>query len=203
MFFEYFTCVGDSYVHKLTFSLVGGDGATTLTTAELHPTAMVVYGSTGSNNLSLKAMFSGALHILLADDDEDDRVLFTHALNELKMDIIVHTVKDGFELMDYLEKKANDLPQLLFLDLNMPRKNGFECLKEIRSNLKMTEMAIAILSTSLAEKDIEETFLSGANVYINKPKNFDDLKSVLNKVVFTVRSYQYALYDKSNFLLRV
>ena len=151
----------------------------------------------------MKAMFSGALHILLADDDEDDRVLFTHALNELKMDIIVHTVKDGFELMDYLEKKANDLPQLLFLDLNMPRKNGFECLKEIRSNLKMTEMAIAILSTSLAEKDIEETFLSGANVYINKPKNFDDLKSVLNKVVFTVRSYQYALYDKSNFLLRV
>lgn len=148
-------------------------------------------------------MFSGSLHILLADDDEDDRVLFTDALNELNIKAKVHTVNDGIELMDYLAKKGKDLPQLLFLDLNMPRKNGFECLKEIRSNHKMAEMAIAIFSTSLAEKDIEEAFLNGANVYINKPNSFDDLKSVLNKVALTARSYQDTFYNKANFLLRV
>jgi len=148
-------------------------------------------------------MFSGSLHILLADDDEDDRVLFTDALNELKIKTVVHTVNDGLELMEYLATKESDLPQLLFLDLNMPRKSGFQCLKEIRSNHKMAEMAIAIFSTSLAEKDIEETFMHGANVYINKPNTFDDLKKVLNKVVVTARSYQDTFYNKSNFLLRL
>jgi CheY-like chemotaxis protein len=143
------------------------------------------------------------LKILLADDDEDDRLLFTDALKELKIKTIVHTVNDGIELMEYLAENENNLPQLLFLDLNMPRKDGFECLKEIRSNRKFAEVAIAIYSTSLAEKDIEETFLTGANVYINKPKSFDGIKQALNTVVISTNVYQSPPFNIANFLLRI
>ena len=148
-------------------------------------------------------MSSSTLKILLADDDEGDRLLFTDALKELKTKTIVHTVNDGIEFMEYLAKNGNHLPQLIFLDLNMPRKNGLECLKEIRSNYKLNDVAIAIFSTSLAEKDIEEIFINGANVYINKPNSFEDLKKALNKVVLTAHFYQNTSHNKSNFLLNI
>ena len=70
------------------------------------------------------------LRILLADDDEADRLLFKEAIGELKIKTIVNTINNGIQLMDYLAKKDNQLPYLLFLDLNMPGKNGLECLKE-------------------------------------------------------------------------
>jgi CheY-like chemotaxis protein len=148
-------------------------------------------------------MQSDLLKILLADDDEDDRLLFTDALKELKIKTIVHTVNDGIELMEYLDKNDNNLPQLLFLDLNMPRKSGFECLKEIRSNHNLSEIAIAIYSTSLAEKDIEETYLNGANVYINKPNSFNTLKQALSTVVMSANLYQSPPFNIANFLLRI
>jgi CheY-like chemotaxis protein len=112
-------------------------------------------------------------------------------------------VNDGVELMEYLANNNNNLPQLLFLDLNMPRKNGLECLKEIRSNRKLAEIAIAIYSTSLAEKDIEETFINGANVYINKPNSFDGIKQALNTVVLNTNVYQSPPFNIANFLLRI
>ena len=77
-----------------------------------------------------------ALKILLADDDESDRLLFKDAFKELKLKLGIHMVKNGVQLMDYLIKNEDDLPHLIFLDLNMPRKNGLECLTEIRNNPK-------------------------------------------------------------------
>ncbi len=148
-------------------------------------------------------MLDKPLYILLADDEENDRLLFVDALNELKTKTIVQTVNDGVELMEYLTKAGNVLPQLLFLDLNMPKKNGIECLKEIKANDKLIDIAIAIFSTSLSENDIEETFINGANVYINKPSSFDALKQALNKVVVTAYTYQNTFFNKDNFLLRL
>ena len=141
--------------------------------------------------------------ILLADDDENDRLLFTDAFQELKIKTIIHTVNDGLQLMAYLLKNKTKLPQLLFLDLNMPFKNGLDCLKEIRSNLDLREISVAIFSTSLAQKDIDETFIQGANIYINKPNSFNDLKAVLNKAVMTAYMYQEPPFNKANFLLMI
>ncbi len=141
--------------------------------------------------------------ILLADDDENDRLLFTDAFQELKIKTIIHTVNDGLQLMAYLLKNKSKLPQLLFLDLNMPFKNGLDCLKEIRSNLDLRELSVAIFSTSLAQKDIDETFIQGANIYINKPNSFNDLKAVLNKAVMTAYMYQEPPFNKANFLLMI
>lgn len=143
------------------------------------------------------------LNIVFADDEENDRLLFLDALKELKIKTNVHTVNDGIELMNYLNNSNNMLPHLLFLDLNMPKKNGMECLKEIRTNDHLNDIAIAIFSTSLSEKDIEETLINGANVYINKPNSFDALIQVLNKVVMTAYTYQNTFFNKAHFLLRL
>lgn len=148
-------------------------------------------------------MVNEHLNIVFADDEENDRLLFLDALKELKIKTNVHTVNDGIELMNYLNNSNNRLPHLLFLDLNMPKKNGMECLKEIRTNDHLNDIAIAIFSTSLSEKDIEETLINGANVYINKPNSFDALIQVLNKVVMTAYTYQNTFFNKAHFLLRL
>src|ERR1700752_3068920 len=98
------------------------------------------------------------IHILLADDDEDDQFLFKDAIRQIKVKSTVTTVNDGEQLMDYLYTKNVQLPNLIFLDLNMPKKNGIECLDEIRSNSTLNDISIAIYSTSASEQHIEETF---------------------------------------------
>jgi CheY-like chemotaxis protein len=124
-----------------------------------------------------------SMHILLADDDEDDRTFFSEAIQELKMNNKLTLFKDGIELMDYLVHPEIKLTHVLFLDLNMPGKTGIDCLKEIRSNARFKDVSIAIYSTSSSEKDIEDTFIEGANIYIKKPNDFSKLKKVIKEVV--------------------
>ncbi len=143
------------------------------------------------------------LRILLADDDEADRLLFKEAISELKIKTVVHSVNDGVDLMEALAVENQPLPQLLFLDLNMPRKDGMECLKEIRANDKYNDISIAIFSTSGADDDMEETFLNGANVYIHKPNDFGSLKKLLERAVQVTYIYQEPPFSKENFLMKV
>jgi CheY-like chemotaxis protein len=143
------------------------------------------------------------IHIIIADDDEDDRLFFNDAFEELKMNTKVITFVDGIELMEYLNTSEAILPQVLFLDLNMPKKNGIECLNEIKANDKLSDIAIAIYSTSASEKDIDETFVLGANIYIKKPSDFKELKKVLSEVVSINWQYHTNGLNKDNFLLRV
>ena len=143
------------------------------------------------------------IHIILADDDEDDRLFFTEAFDELKISTKVNTFNDGVELMDYLNEDNAILPDVLFLDLNMPRKSGKECLNELRSNEKFNNIAIAIYSTSSSEEDIEDTFVDGANIYIKKPNDFTVLKKILLDVVTINWQYHTSGLNKDNFLLRM
>ncbi len=143
------------------------------------------------------------LHVLLADDDDDDRLFFKDAIEEIKVKTVVNMVNDGVELMDYLNDSDSRLPNLIFLDLNMPRKGGMECLKEIRCNHKLKDLSIAIYSTSALEKDIEETFIKGANIYIKKPNDFEELKSILDRVININWQYHTSGFNKENFLLNI
>ena len=143
------------------------------------------------------------INILLADDDENDRMIFQEAFEEIKIKTSIHTVNNGIQLMEYLKTKNTNLPDILFLDLNMPRKNGLECLREIRNDKKLNDISIAIYSTSASEKDIEETFRLGANVYINKPTDFAILKQALAKAIVTAYQFQNKPFNKENFLLRI
>ncbi|KGK32121.1 response regulator [Cellulophaga sp. HaHa_2_95] len=143
------------------------------------------------------------LNIALADDDEDDRLLFKDAIEEIKIKTKLSLFTNGKELMDYLVLPNIILPEVIFLDLNMPIKNGMQCLKEIRENPKLSDLSVAIYSTSSSERDIEDTFINGANVYINKPNSFGELKTVIEKVLQLNWQYQTSALNRENFLLRI
>ena len=139
------------------------------------------------------------IHILIADDDDDDVELFNEALAELKMDNKLTSFKDGNDLMDYLQNPEIKLPHILFLDLNMPCKTGHECLREIRANPRFNDVSIAIYSTSSSEKDIENTFVEGANIYIKKPNDFSKVKKIIKDVVSMNWQYQSSGLNKETF----
>jgi len=147
-------------------------------------------------------MGSYQLHIVLADDDQDDRMLFEDAFNEVKMAHSLDMVNDGYALMSYLAL-AEKLPDIIFLDLNMPGKPGKECLKEIRGNAKFREVAVAIYSTSGSIVDIEDTFVAGANIYVKKPNDFSALKKMLSDVMSISKLYLTDGLNRENFMLNL
>ncbi len=130
--------------------------------------------------------------ILLADDDEDDRLLAIDALREAKLANDIATVADGEELMDYLHHRgkysdpaSSPRPGLILLDLNMPRKDGREALDEIRADADLRRIPIVVLTTSEAEEDILRTYELGVNSFITKPVSFEGLVQIMR----TLRSY--------------
>ncbi len=143
------------------------------------------------------------LRILLTDDDEGDRLIFQEIFEEMDLPITVQLLKNAVELMDYLHKQDAILPDLLFLDLNMPNKNGMTCLKEIRSDENLNDISVAIYSTSATEKDIDESYHHGANVYITKPGDYNILKQVLVKAISITHQYHDPSYNRENFVLKV
>ncbi len=148
-------------------------------------------------------MLNKPLQVLLADDDEDDRLFFKEALEDIKIKSVVTTVNDGIELMEYLNQADFILPDVVFLDLNMPRKNGIQCLEEIRNNNALKSLTVAIYSTSGAERDIEETFVKGANVYIKKPNDFTTLKKVVEEAMRINWQYHTSGLNKETFILSI
>lgn len=121
--------------------------------------------------------------ILLADDDEDDCMFFKEALDELSFPASLNTVGNGVELMKFLASHSANLPHLLFLDLNMPRKTGMECLSEIKQHEALKKMPVIIYSTSSNPEVMELLYDKGAQYYIRKPADFADLKSVIHKAI--------------------
>lgn len=122
------------------------------------------------------------LSVLLADDDSDDRMLFEDAVSEINLDVNLQTVPDGEELMRYLLTSAVVLPEILFLDLNMPFKNGFKCLEEIRSNKMFHDVFIIIYSTTDNQSHVDRAYNNGANLFIKKPNSFTELKAILSRI---------------------
>ncbi len=121
------------------------------------------------------------VRILIADDDEEDRDLIRDALQESRLINPIEFVKDGEELMAKL-KECVDLPGLIILDLNMPKKDGREALKEIKSDPRLRSIPVVILTTSKAEEDVYRTYNLGVNSFITKPVTFSSLVDVLYKV---------------------
>jgi CheY-like chemotaxis protein len=127
--------------------------------------------------------------ILLADDDEEDRMLAADALEESRVVNDLRFVEDGDELLDYLyrrgrysEPDAAPTPGLILLDLNMPRKDGREALREIKADPDLRRIPIIVLTTSKAEEDIYRTYDLGANSFITKPVSFEGLVAVMRDI---------------------
>jgi CheY-like chemotaxis protein len=120
--------------------------------------------------------------IVLADDDADDRDLFSEAVADCGFKVKVETASDGVELIHMLKNK-NEMPELIFLDLNMPNKNGRDCLIEIRKSEELKHIPIVIYSTSSSRSDIDFTYENGANLFIRKPSSFRELVQIARKVL--------------------
>ena len=124
--------------------------------------------------------------ILVAEDDEDDRMLMQDALEENRLANDLHFVCDGEELMDFLLHRGEysdpttaPRPSLILLDLNMPRKDGREALKEIKSDPNLRQIPIVVLTTSKAEEDILRTYDLGVSSFISKPVIFDSMVQII------------------------
>ncbi len=127
--------------------------------------------------------------ILVADDDPDDRLMIKEALEEARLANGIEFVEDGVELMEYLQRRGSfadrpgpSKPDLLLLDLNMPRKDGREALQEIRADSNLKRIPVIVLTTSAAEEDIARTYDLGASSFITKPVSFDDLVRTMKTV---------------------
>ena len=134
------------------------------------------------------------LNILLADDDPDDRMLIRDALEESKSPQQLTCVENGEELLEYLRHQGSyalpneqPRPYLILLDLNMPRKDGREALREIKADPQLRRIPVIVLTTSQAEEDIARTYDLGASSFITKPRDFESLVSLVQ----TINSYWF------------
>ena len=124
--------------------------------------------------------------ILMADDDEDDRMITQDALDEARVANQLHYVEDGEELLAYLQRRGKyaelrqePLPGLILLDLNMPKKDGREALAEIKADPALRRIPIVVMTTSKAEEDIYRTYDLGVNSFIVKPVAFEALVEIM------------------------
>jgi CheY-like chemotaxis protein len=136
--------------------------------------------------------------ILLAEDDPDDRLMAVEALEESRLANDLRTVGDGEELMDYLYHRGNfagdnhwHLPGLILLDLNMPKKDGREALKEIKADPNLRRIPIVVLTTSDEEEDIYRSYDLGVNSFITKPVSFEGLVEIMK----TLKLYWFEIVE--------
>ena len=141
------------------------------------------------------------LDVIIADDDQDDKELFQEAIAIITDRIKVTTVGDGMQLMQKL--KSSYQPDLIFLDLNMPCLNGFECLDQIRTIADLKDIPIIIYSTTANHDQIEKTYNQGATFYIQKPSTFIDIKIMLQKI-FNLSSNRFLSQpQRADFVLKL
>lgn len=124
-----------------------------------------------------------AITLFLVDDDVDDIVLFQEVITEVNPDISFESASNGQELLEKLKVPGASLPDLIFLDLNMPRMDGKECLFHLKSDERLKTIPVIMYTTSSQSRDIEETMQRGAICFITKPSNIADLKNILSVIV--------------------
>jgi CheY-like chemotaxis protein len=139
--------------------------------------------------------------ILLADDDKDDGILFRDILDELPLSTHLTIVFNGEQLMQFLYTTKDKLPDVLFLDLNMPRKNGFDCLTEIKSAEKLKSLSVVIFSTSCEPEIVSLLFKTGAQHYIRKPNTYKQLKILIHRALILTEKINTENRLQADFIL--
>lgn len=146
-------------------------------------------------------MISQNINILLADDDKADCLLFRDALEELPVSARLTIVHNGEEVIEELANKGNGLPDVLFLDLSMPRKNGFASLGEIKRNTGLQNLPVVIFSTSSDLETVTRVFRDAAHYYICKPIDFSQLKKIIYEALTLISREHNSLPLKENFMI--
>jgi CheY-like chemotaxis protein len=138
--------------------------------------------------------------VLLAEDDDDDQKIFSEAIDEAGLKIKLEIFNNGITLMSFLNGNHELNPDILFLDINMPRKNGIQCLEEIRKNKKWENLPVIIYSTSSYPPNIEETYTKGANLYFMKPNSFIKLSNSLKTILGREWKDNYSIRNFNDYI---
>jgi len=146
-------------------------------------------------------MRSENINILLADDDNDDCILFKDALEELPVTATLTIVHNGEELIEEISQKGSIFPDVLFLDLNMPRKNGITSLGEIKRNTQLQDLPVIIFSTASDIDTVNNVFRDAAHYYICKPPDFSQLKKVIYEALTLITQEDHRLPLKEKFMI--
>ncbi|MBK6574312.1 MAG: response regulator [Saprospiraceae bacterium] len=146
-------------------------------------------------------MISQHIEILLADDELADCLLFKEALEELPVSAHLTTVYNGEQVMEEITKKGKKLPDVLFLDLNMPRKDGFASLGEIKRSTFLQDLPVIIFSTTAELESVKRVFRDAAHYYICKPVDFLQLKKVIYEALTLITQKSNPLPLKENFMI--
>lgn len=140
-------------------------------------------------------------YFLLADDDTDDCLFFKEILAELPHSAPLEVVSDGVELIHYLLDHSDALPDALFLDLNMPRKNGMETLNEIMGHDRLKALRVIVISTSQHEEEVDALYTIGAYYYIRKPGEFSKLRQVVRKAIAQIAQNSGKQPERTDFII--
>lgn len=141
------------------------------------------------------------IKIFLVDDDSDDRELFNQSLIESGLGFELTTFEDGGKFVPYLSE-VDIYPDIIFLDINMPKVDGVECLKKIRSNDNFKNIIIIMFSTSANNSHVENTYKLGANLYVIKPLYFQDEVAILMKIANMLEENKFSQINKDNYVLK-
>lgn len=143
------------------------------------------------------------LNVILTDPDEGIHILFKNVFQDLKIGVRVQSFYDTENLMDYLNTENISVPEILFMNLNFSGKNSLDCLSEIKKNFRFDHMITTIYSCQKSVDEEDEVFLRGANVFMQQPDNYIDLKKVLTEIMIINWQYHTSGLNKNNFIMKV
>ncbi len=143
------------------------------------------------------------LNVILTDPDEGVHILFKNVFQDLKIGIRIQSFYDVENMMNYLNTESISVPEILFINLNISGKSSLDCLSEIKANLRFAQMITAIYSCHASAADEDEVFLRGANIFMQQPDNYKDLKKVLTEIMTINWQYHTSGLNKNNFIMKV
>ncbi|MEC3875357.1 response regulator [Chryseobacterium salviniae] len=142
------------------------------------------------------------LNVVLADPDEGNLILLRNILQEFKIQVKIKAFSNGIALMDYLAKD-DIVPEVIFINYQLPLKDCLECLNEIKSHQKFDPMTTIIYSEFISAEEQEQILLNGANVFMKKPDNYRDMKKKVNDIISIAWQYHTSGLNKNYFIMKV
>ncbi len=143
------------------------------------------------------------LNVVLKDHNAGNHIFFSTIFRDLKIDIKFQAFSSEADLMQYLNRKSAPVPDVLFMNYDMPENDALDCLDEIKSNERYSTMTVAVYSEQVSSAEEEEIFVRGANVFMRKPALYQDLRKRVNEIMAVSWQYHTCGLNKDNFIMKV
>ncbi|SHL85405.1 CheY chemotaxis protein or a CheY-like REC (receiver) domain [Chryseobacterium carnipullorum] len=143
------------------------------------------------------------LNVIAADNDEGNIIFFKNIFKDLRIGVKSQCFSSGEDLMEYLTSEGTIIPEVVFIKYDIPGKNSMECLDEIKTDSRLSNIIIVIYSDQISESEIEEIFVNGGNIVMRKPDTYDGLKKSLTEIITINWQYHTSGLNKDNFIMKV